>query len=254
MATTPRAEQEAEHYRRVAELKDDLLSTINHELRTPLGIVTGALELVTARWADVDDGQRRTLVERADANAQMLSEVILEVLSLIELRSGTTVPTPAAVALDDLIERALAGIDTDGRVDRAVAANGQVVIDPGLTARVLRQLADNALQHTDGPVQIDAVVRTDHLELVVRDRGPGLGSELLGPFERGGHYLHRTTRGLGLGLSLVTETADVLGGEVRFDHDGSGTTVTCRLPHQGTVAETAVAATAATAEVGVREG
>lgn len=232
-----RAEQEAEHYRRVAELKDDLLSTINHELRTPLGIVTGALELATSRWADVGEDQRRTLVERADANARMLSEVILEVLSLIELRSGTTVPTPAAVTLDDLLERALIGLDADGRVDRLVDGGVQVVIDTGLGARVLRQLADNALQHTDGPVEIEAIVTDEHLELVVRDRGPGLGADLLGPFERGGHYLRRTTHGLGLGLSLVTETAEVLGGDVRFDHDGGGTTVTCRLPHQGTVAE-----------------
>lgn len=226
------AEQEAEHYRRVAELKDDLLSTINHELRTPLQTVSGALELVTARWEQVADGQRRLLVERAEHNARALTQVVLEVLALVELRTGVTRPAPVRTPLRDMVAQALDPLDDDGRIE-VVCPTAEAVLDPLLVGRVLRQLVDNALTHTDAPVRVEVGCDDDEVRLAVHDAGPGVPDHLLAPFERGGNYLHRPSRGLGLGLSLVVETVQLLGGQLRFDNDGVGAAATCRLPHAG---------------------
>lgn len=246
---TELAEQEAEHYRRTAALKDDLLSTINHELRTPIGVVTGALELVRARWEDLEEEQRRTLVERADANAQDLAEVVLEVLALVELRSGVTRAHPRRTALAAVVDAALGGLPLEGRVEVCVPDH-EALVDPDLASRVLRQLVDNALAHTSGAVEVEAAVDpdADTVVLVVRDRGDGVGPDLAGAFARGGHYLHRTTRGLGLGLTLATETAVLLGGTVTVEPGAEGTTATCRLPHAAAVtAPTTTRDTSATA-------
>lgn len=229
-----RAEQEAEHYRRVADLKDDLLSTINHELRTMLQTVAGGLELVTVRWDGLGDGQRRLLVTRADHNARAMARVVAEILALAEMRTGVTTPSPRASALREVLDAAVVTDGCGGRVE-AVCPDVEVVLDPDLVAQVLRQLTDNALEHTDGPVRVELAVDDGDLRLCVHDTGPGVPQELLAPFERGGHYLHRTTRGFGLGLTLVTETLQLLGGELALSHDGNGTTATCRVPHGGVV-------------------
>lgn len=227
-----RAEQEAEHFRRVAELKDDLLATINHELRTPLQTVSGALELVLHRWEQVDDEQRHLLVQRAEHNARALSEVVMDVLSLVELRTGVVRPAARATSLRGLVEGEVGEVDDQGRIEVACPL-AEVVVDPLLVRRVLRQLVDNALEHTEGPVRVEVDVDETDLRVVVHDTGAGVPDQLLAPFERGGHYLHRTTRGLGLGLSLAVETVQLLDGELRFDNDGRGASATCRLPHRG---------------------
>lgn len=228
------AEREAEHYRQVAELKDDLLSTINHELRTPLGLVTGALELLDGRWDELDDDQRRLLTERASANATDLAAVVEQVLALVELRSGDVRLRANRTTAGDLVHQALAGLPTAGRVT-VTAPQVDVLVDAGLLGRMVRELVDNALRHTADVVEVAVTVGDDELLVDVVDRGPGLHDDLADTFARGGHYLHRTTRGLGLGLTLVVETAAALGGEVVFEDTQDGTRVSCRVPHGAAV-------------------
>jgi signal transduction histidine kinase len=65
----------------------------------------------------------------------------------------------------------------------------------------------------------------------VLDEGSGLPPELVEPMARGGHYLHRTSRGLGIGLALVRETVRLQGGSMSLlSPITGGTTVLCELP------------------------
>lgn len=223
------AEQETAHFRQVAELKEDLLATINHELRTPLALVTGGLDLVDVRWDDLDEDRRRLLVGRSRAHAADLQATVLQVLALVELRSGDTPVRPRPVDTHEVLDRASRGLPELERLE-GTACGALATVDPDLSVRILRELVDNALRHTDGPVRVEVAADTTNLHCTVADHGAGLAEDLAAAFGRGGNYLHRETRGLGLGLSLATETAELLGGRVEVDTGPRGTTVTCRLP------------------------
>ncbi|MFT4745284.1 MAG: signal transduction histidine kinase [Nitriliruptoraceae bacterium] len=224
------AEQQSESYRATAALKDDLLSTINHELRTPLTTVNGALALVTDRWDSISEMQRRQLVERAAANASTLQLLVLDVLDLAALRAGSVVVANTEVRVQDLIEAAIDGLGPSDRLDVRVEGT-TCTTDQPLTSRTIRHLVRNALEHTHGMVIVDVRATSSSLEVQVFDEGSGVPPELVEPMARGGHYLHRTSRGLGIGLALVRETVRLQGGSMSLlSPITGGTTVRCELP------------------------
>jgi two-component system, OmpR family, sensor kinase len=213
------------------ETQRRFVSDAGHELRTPITIVRGHLELLE----DDPDERRETLalvMDELDRMARIVNDLL--VLAKWEQPDFLTLERVALAPLsDDVLAKASALGDRRWRVD--ARAEGTIVADRQRLTQAFMQLAQNAVQHTDDGDEIGFGTFSDGDEtrLWVRDTGPGI------PFEEQGRIFNRFYRsgagrvsdGAGLGLSIVQAIARAHGGRAELSSvPGSGATFTIVIP------------------------
>jgi two-component system sensor histidine kinase KdpD len=227
-----RAESEA--------LRGTLLSSVSHDLRTPLAAITGAA--TTLRDQAVDEATRRELVEAICDEAERMERLVGNLLDMTRLASGTVSLRREWIPVEELVGAALSR--TEGKLFRhqvrTEIPGGQVLVsvDPVLVEQLLVNLLENAARHT--PPGTEVLVRAEGgpggLVLEVADRGPGVapGEEerVFERFHRGGRA---TGQGAGLGLAIARAIAEVHGGTLRVaSRPGGGASFRLALPGAGT--------------------
>lgn len=239
---TARLALEEEAHRRldaIDELRHHVIETASHELRTPVTVIAGLSTTLRTRGATLDDDRRDVLLARLDENAAALVGVVDVLLDLGRLRSGVLAPQVETVRLRDEVERA---------VDRLAPVLGRhpvtidvddvlVATDRVLLTRVLENLLVNVSRHTPAgtAAHVTAQQTGAAVHVVVRDDGPGIETarlrELGGAFDRAGRSSTAPDRGLGLGLTLVSEMLGALGSALRLaSGPGEGTRASFELP------------------------
>jgi signal transduction histidine kinase len=247
-----RQTEEARRVTEVERIRDDVLATVSHEMRTPLTTVCGVSSLLEQRWSELDDDARLRMVSRIAANADDLRAAIEEILELTAHRLATSnEPSLRPVEVAGLLRRTVS--DCNGMLDAhdvLVLAQDRVVarLDVAATQQMLRHLLANAAKFAPAgsPIEVEARADGADLCLVVSDRGPGMDTEDLErafePFYRGGDVLRRETRGLGLGLAVVNALAVSVGAHLDAESAPErGTRVTVTLPDAVEVDEHSVA-------------
>ncbi len=213
---------------------DRRIAVCAHELRTPIGGMLALADLLLA--SDLDEAQRRHAGALRQAAGHLL-EVADTILDVTRPRAEEASPTRVRFDLRALLQGAVTPLAARGH-PRGVAVRLQGVADlPALVAgdavslrRILDNLADNALKATEAG---EVVLRTawmrrpgegGALRLTVEDTGPGFGAAWFQSPERSPAHG-------GLGLALVGEMAERLGGSVTLgDRPGGGASVTVELP------------------------
>lgn len=239
--------------RRLNELKRDFIGTVSHELRTPLQVVQGVAETLHERWPSLDEATRKDLTGRLTRNAGELHDVIVSLLDFARLEQRNAELVRRSVRLDDVLRQVMERTAERAREHRVVldladpARSAEVWADAALLERVVEDLVSNALVHTPPgtSVWITAQANGQAVVFEVRDDGPGIRPEELERlgerFFRGGSPLHRTTRGLGLGLASCVEILARHGSRLEVDSVvGSGTRFWFRLPTSEDAPEAAV--------------
>ena len=234
--------QQAQHQAATSRLREDVLSTLSHELRTPLVTLRGVPETLLRRWGEVSPEDARALLERMNTNARSLHRLVESTLLLAQVRAGEVDPRRADCQALRVVDHALrrlthVGVDVDRVATPEDLNDVQVRTDQRLAGAVLAELVHNALTYSDAPapVRISIEVAGDHVGVSVQDQGRGLGTEeprsLLEAFQRAGDLLTRDRRGLGIGLTLVSELAPLLDATLSVaSTQGGGTVVTLLLP------------------------
>lgn len=216
-----------------------------HELRTPITVVRGHLELMG------DDP-----VERAETIALVTDELdrmarIVNDLLLLAKAEQTDFVSLAPVELSELtaevLMKARALGDRSWRLDRT--GEGEVHLDPQRVSQALLNLARNAVEHTTNgdEISVGSAVHDEHITFWLSDRGPGIPhgdhQRIFERFDRGSAPDPRR-EGAGLGLSIVQAIVDAHGGSVEAgDTPGGGATFTISIPRQRGVAARAGRAT-----------
>ncbi|MDQ4085864.1 MAG: HAMP domain-containing histidine kinase [Actinomycetota bacterium] len=217
----------------------------SHELRTPLAVLRGELELALL---DNDPVQMRRAVEIAQAEAEHLSNLAVDLLVLARQRAGTLVLQPTAVDLYAVAER------TVGRlrpvVEAGVVVTGESVhasVDVRRIEQLLTNLVTNAAQAGAHAVVVRVSRSADSAVLDIDDDGPGFPEDLLPSafdrFSRGDAARTRRaagtghSTGAGLGLPIAAAIVRAHGGQISATNDGSqgGACVHVRLPLRVTV-------------------
>ncbi|HEX9767019.1 MAG TPA: HAMP domain-containing sensor histidine kinase [Nitriliruptorales bacterium] len=233
---TDRRLRDARHLEDIGRLKDDVLSTLSHELRTPLVTIQGASETLAARWDAFDDDQRRYLVGRIDANARDLHELVLDTLRLASVRAENATAAHRPHVVGDLVAAASAAHTPEQRARLQVIGMHHVIeTDDQQLISVLRHLLSNAMKFSTEHVLVRGLRHDTELTIEVVDFGPGIPPaelrKVAEPMFRSGDVLHRTTRGLGIGLTLAVGLTEMLGGRLDVRSEaGSGTTASVTLP------------------------
>jgi signal transduction histidine kinase len=247
-----------ESLRGASRLKSEFIGTMSHELRSPLNVVIGYLDLL----ADGDVGplsaeQLRTL-ERIREHSVQLLELIQETLDVNRLEAGLLPLDLEAFTVREFLDEVKDSIPPDWQKP-TVTLNWQldpapIVLrtDRAKLKKILRNLVHNALKFTDrGSVTVQATADSTWIDFLVSDTGIGISPEALPViFEMFRQVDGSSTRrhgGVGLGLYIVWQLTRALGGEVRVTSEPSvGSTFRVRFRRaEGLVTQSATAAQSA---------
>lgn len=212
-------------------LRGALLSSISHDLRTPLTSILGAASVLRRDAGKLDDAQCKDLLASIEDEAHRLDRYVHNLLDMTRLESGALSPKAEWIDVEDTINGALRRLakDVKGRpIERDIAGTlPPLAADPVLLETVLVNLIDNAIKHTGGPISLAAHAEGRGLSISVTDDGPGIATDLLprvfDKFYRGDSS---AVSGVGLGLSICKGLVEAMGGTLRAESpviDGRGT-------------------------------
>ena len=225
----------AEAERRIAaDMRDDLLAIVSHDLRNPLSAITGAASLLIADVAALEGGGKLTrCVGMIDRNARRMASMINDLLDFESLRGGGL---SVEVAEHDLapVLREIVDMMQPQATAKSLHLVGDDVVsvkgwfDRDRTLQVLSNLVGNAVKFTaqGGTVAVGAQLLAGDVRVFVRDTGAGIPAEDLAHiFERYWQAKRSDRRGIGLGLSIAKGLVEAQGGKLSVESErGRGTT------------------------------
>ena len=239
-------------YRRRAEAENAaVISTVAHELRSPLTSVKGFSSTLLRRWDRFTDDQKRLMIETIEADADRVTRLITELLDVSRIDSGRLqirpLPIDVSAVFHRHIERAVASGHERDRFSVEVADElPEVWADPDRLDQILSNLIENAFRHGEGVVTL-AAQRSDDgaqraleskghssvgVDLLIADHGKGIAADHRSlVFSR---FWHGSGRGsTGLGLYVVKGLVEAHGGRVQVeDATGGGAQFRISLPSE----------------------
>jgi two-component system sensor histidine kinase KdpD len=204
-------------------LRSGLLSSVSHDLRTPLAVITGAASTLLEDEDRLDAAAQREMLRSIADEAARLNRLVTNLLAMTRLEAGALEVKRSWHSLEEVVGAALHRLEPllGGRPVRVglPAQLPLVAVDEVLLEQVVFNLLENAVKHAPSstPIEIEARVRDHEVELSVADRGPGLlpGSEeqVFEKFYRGD--ASRRAGGVGLGLAICRGIVEAHGGRLR---------------------------------------
>ncbi|MDX1990899.1 MAG: CHASE4 domain-containing protein [bacterium] len=227
------------------QFKNRVLANISHDVRTPLNVITGYVEILQDEAHGTLTSKQNDLLARINWNAGELQGFINNLLDYAQMEMQRIVLKNAPFTVSQLVEEVVSslaaqaeqkGLSLVTEIDAALPPT--LVGDVQRLKQVLLNLVENALKFTEqGSITIrlhqpDA----EHWALQVRDTGLGISPtaqyRVFEPFwQVDGSATRRNNSGVGLGLSIVQELSRLMQGEVHLESEiGSGSTFTVVLP------------------------
>ncbi|MEW6251699.1 MAG: PAS domain-containing protein, partial [Planctomycetota bacterium] len=226
---------------RASRMKDDFVAVLSHELRNPLNIILGWVQLLrrtNAMPAEAFEG-----LEAIQSSGRMLADMISDLLDLSRITAGKLRMEVRAVEIEAVVREAAEAVrptlESKGLELAIEIAEGISPVrgDPQRLRQVLWNLLSNAAKFTErGGVRVRACQQDGYIEISVADTGHGIEPEFLEHvferFRQADASAARRHGGLGLGLSIVRSLVELHGGTVQAASPGrgQGATFTITLP------------------------
>jgi PAS domain S-box-containing protein len=225
----------AQQRERLERSRAELVSTVAHELRSPLTSVKGFTATLLNKWGRFTDDQKRVMLETVNADADRVTRLITELLDVSRIESGRMEVHRQLVDLPDRARKIIAGRvaagDAEDRFRLEVLGDlPETWLDADKIDQILGNLVENAVRHGAGIVTI--VVEPVHLDgerggagavaVSVRDQGEGIAPDVAPRVfrqfwrgkPRGGSRTSRHGGGTGLGLYIVKGLVEAHGGTI----------------------------------------
>jgi signal transduction histidine kinase len=212
----------AQQRARLERSRAELVSTVAHELRSPLTSVKGFTATLLAKWPRFTDNQKLVMLETVNADADRVTRLITELLDVSRLESGRMEVHRELVDVPERARRLIAGRVAAGEPEdryrlEAVSDLPDTWLDADKVDQILGNLVENAVRHGAGIVTVvveRARIGGDQAVAVsVRDQGEGIPPEMahrvFRQFWRG-----KRRGGTGLGLYIVKGLVEALGGDI----------------------------------------
>jgi two-component system sensor histidine kinase KdpD len=235
---------EAQRYTETERLRSALLSSVSHDLRTPLVSILGAATTLTEVGETLKPELRRELLGTVTREARRLDSFIQNLLDMTRIGYGAVTVKKEWIDLHDVIRSAreqlharLEGKDARS-VSVGIAKDASIVqADEALLEQALVNLIDNAAKYSPAGsyIEIEVVRQGKTLQIRVADHGPGIREDradrLFDLFFRATNGDSKTA-GTGLGLMIVRGFIEAMGGTIRVSNrpGGPGAVFEIRLP------------------------
>jgi signal transduction histidine kinase len=227
-------------FREMDKLKSELIATVSHDLKQPLSVMNGYIELMLMQQAVTPQGMNSVqMIRRAMQNMRQLVD---DLLDLTKIESGIKLdlrPTPLQTVINECLEQIRPG--ADGKSMQLLSQVPEdlppVMADRGRLRQIMINLVGNAVKYTpaQGWARIWAEPRGDAIRIAVQDNGLGISPEdQIHIFER--FYRVRrpetdTIEGTGLGLAIVKSLVEAHHGQITLESRlGEGSTFYLTLP------------------------
>jgi two-component system, OmpR family, phosphate regulon sensor histidine kinase PhoR len=208
----------------------DFITNAAHELQSPLAAIVSASDVLKAGAKETAD--RDLFLGHIEREADRLTHLVRAMLTLARAQTAAEELRTEVVELEPLLREVAAGLEPGEDVTVEVSCPPRLALlsNADLVRHAVENLGRNATKFTSrGTVRLEASALDGAVEIVVTDTGPGIPPELRARvFER--FYQGTAGEGFGLGLSIVHDIADALGGEVSVDDSHGGTVIRLRLP------------------------
>jgi signal transduction histidine kinase len=223
------------------EKQNQFVSDASHELRTPIAIIQGYINLID-RWGKDDKSVLQESIDAIKSETMQMNHLIEKLLLIARGENGNLVIEKEYFSLNSLLMEIVTEskiIDTTHHITYELSEEIQIYADRNLFKQMLRALMDNSIKFTQeqGYISLSCIQTDTHIELSVTDTGIGIaGEELHRIFDR--FYQVDKTRGQyaggsGLGLPIVKLIANAHGGQILAQSLlNEGTKVTLAFPRQ----------------------
>jgi signal transduction histidine kinase len=228
----------AEEERKQAQFQENFMSTITHELRTPLGFIKGYTTTLLRSDTQWDPSKQREILAIIDQETDTLQELIDNILDTARLQSGTMPITFQQMRIEPIVRDVIKRIETQhpqSQIDYQTPSDIQPIEgDPRRLAQVLSNLIINAIKYAPNtPITLQTRERKNGITVIVKDSGAGIPEEDLPHiFER----FYRGTgvqvkHGSGLGLFICKQLVRSHHGRISVESSpGKGTRFIIHLP------------------------
>ena len=227
----------AQQRARLERSRADLVSTVAHELRSPLTSVKGFTATLLAKWGRFTDDQKKVMLETVNADADRVTRLITELLDVSRIESGRMEIHRQLVSIPERVEKIVAGRVAAGDVVdryRVVISGGlpETWLDADKVDQILGNLIENAVRHGAGTVTVvvepletagTRAVRpgAGGVAVSVRDEGDGVAPELVPRIFRQ-FWRAKRRGGAGLGLYIVKGLVEAHGGIITVQRAPEG--------------------------------
>ncbi|HEY2923704.1 MAG TPA: ATP-binding protein [Candidatus Eisenbacteria bacterium] len=236
-------ERVVERLRAADRMKSEFLANTSHELRTPLNSIIGFLNLVIDDLCQ-DDEERKDLLRHALASSRRLLDLINDVLDLSRIEAGRLEVEMEEVKLLPILSDVIETLEVQAREKglelRRTEVGPEIAVqaDAARLRQILVNLIGNAIKFTkEGSVSVSVATEpgSPYVDIEVRDTGIGIPLDrrefLFRKFSQADASMTRKFGGSGLGLVIVKELVEMMGGTVTIDSpgEGLGTTVSISI-------------------------
>lgn len=222
--------------RTIEEMKDDFVSNMTHELKTPIAIAYSANDALLNYDTDNDPQKKVTYLNIANKQLKRLGELVENILAMSMERRKTMKLKPEEIRLHSFVDEIVAAQRMRG--DKKITINVDVDEDVSIEAdkthlsNILNNLIDNAVKYSGNSVEI--TIMGDNKNLSVRDNGIGIPSKsipyLFNKFYRVPHGNRQDVRGYGIGLYYVKSFLDKMGWTIEVKStEGEGSVFTIKF-------------------------
>jgi len=228
-------------HKKLDELKDDFISLVSHELRSPLTVITGAVNTVLSEGERLSSQETHQLLRDASLEAELLSHLVGNLMELSRVQANRLLLHTEAISVRKVIQTAVEEIKRQSSKHQFILALPRkiplVYADELRLERILYNLLENAVKYSPqgGEIRVSVKSEKEHLVTAVGDHGIGISpsdqAKLFGPFQRLEESRPAEVGGVGLGLLVCRRLVEAHGGQIWVESEaGWGSTFFFTIP------------------------
>ena len=206
-------------------IQDEFISTVSHEMRTPLTSIRGFSQTLLSSWDKLDEDSKKRFVKIIEEQSGRLINLVENILTVSRINSDKPLLREVDINITiDKVIQLLSVKDKTHKIIRNYSKNlPPANLDEDKFQQIMTNLIDNAEKYSpaDSEIKITTLLNNDKIEIFVKDEGVGIKEEdvpkIFDKFVRLENHLTSTTQGNGLGLYITKKLVELMNGEIQVE-------------------------------------